>query len=149
MKISRASLLSFAPLLAGLLLTAPPAFAMSGPCQALGLVRGLVAAGLLPAPGTAAQRVAIGPEGELEARVVDVPILLDQFLVNALRQDDAGLVEEHRPDGSVTIHLQGRYQSASVARLGPHGVSVTCASGHDGTTRCLHEAAPASGREER
>lgn len=144
----RATHLSLVPLLAALLV--PPAVeAATGPVQALRFARALVAAGYVPSPGAAAQRIAIGPEGELESRVEAAPVSLDQFLMNALRQDDAGLVEEHHPDGSVTIHLQGRFQSASVARIGPAGVRVTCTSGHEGTAKCLHHEAPASGKEER
>ena len=45
----------------------------------------------------------------------------------ALSRSDAGLVQEVLPGGAVRMDLQGRFQSASVARLNPTGgVETLC-----------------------
>ena len=42
-----------------------------------------------------------------------------------LLRSDEGLVPELRPDGSVRVHLDGRFRSASVARINADGVVET------------------------
>ncbi|MCP4571614.1 MAG: hypothetical protein GY838_04620 [bacterium] len=73
------------------------------------------------APGTAAMRVSIDPEtGELvHATATDKAA--DLQLQQMLRRDDDGLVEVIHPDGSASIDLEGRFMSASVARIGEDG----------------------------
>ena len=79
--------------------------------------------GLLP--GEARSQVAIQPEsGDL------VPMELkelDADTRNALRRDTEGLVPVYHADGSVSVNLEGRFQTASVARLDADGRPViTC-----------------------
>lgn len=136
------------PVLLVSLFAARAADAWPGLLEVRSLARSLIGAGFLPPSGGAAQRIALGPEGEIEVQSGSVAILLDQFLVHALRQDSEGLVEVHHPDGSVSIDLEGRYQSASVATIGTKGVVVTCASGHGAVSRCLHAPADSTVRWE-
>jgi hypothetical protein len=85
------------------------------------------------APGSAAMRAYIDPEtGEIQAGVGPVvPLSLDPGVQNALRRDSEGLVEVRHADGSVSIDLQGRFQSVSVAHIGEDGtVGVTACSEH-------------------
>lgn len=117
---------------------ASAAQAWPGPHGLRALLLSLREAGFPHPSGRAAQRVALGPDGELVSPLDSGPVLLDGFLIHALRQDSEGLVEVHHPDGSVSIDLEGRYQSASVATIGTNGAVVACASGHAGVTRCLH-----------
>ncbi len=81
------------------------------------------------APGTAALRAYLDPEtGELV--VGPAPSSegeLDADTQNALRRDDEGLVVQHHADGSVSMDLQGRYQSVSVIQINHDGTaSITC-----------------------
>lgn len=77
-------------------------------------------------PGSAALRAYIDTEtGELtQGHAAARP---DLELEQALSRSTEGLVEVHRPDGSVHVNLEGRFQSASVARLNRDGtVETTC-----------------------
>jgi len=89
---------------------------------------------LLVTPGTAAMRVAIDPEtGELVTGP-DAMRLSSQAggdksaaMENMLSRSSEGLEEIHHPDGRVSVHLQGRFMSASVARLSEDGkVETLC-----------------------
>jgi hypothetical protein len=51
---------------------------------------------------------------------------LDAELQNALRYDDEGLQSVKHADGSVSINLQGRYQSVSVVTLDENGKFSFC-----------------------
>ena len=51
---------------------------------------------------------------------------LNPALENALSQSSEGLVPEYHADGSVSLDLQGRFQSASIARIGKDGKVVVC-----------------------
>ena len=42
-------------------------------------------------------------------------------MAESLRHDDDGLVKEVNPDGSVTVHLQGRFQHAPTATINRDG----------------------------
>jgi len=55
----------------------------------------------------------------------------------ALRRDDTGLVPVQHPDGSVSIDLQGRFQSASVAHLGEDGKVIVCTDQADHALEAL------------
>ena len=46
---------------------------------------------------------------------------LHTSMAEALRRDDDGLVKEVNPDGSLTVHLQGRFQHAPTATVNPDG----------------------------
>ena len=72
---------------------------------------------------------------------------LDAETQNALRRDEEGLEFVQHADGSVSVDLQGRYQSASVARIDENGKVVVCTDNVAGVERSLndktsHPAAP-------
>ena len=77
--------------------------------------------------GSAALRVAIDPEtGSLVPDLGPVKSL-DADLQNMLSRSTVGLEEIHHPDGHVSVDLQGRFMSASVARLDEEGqMETTC-----------------------
>jgi hypothetical protein len=103
-----------------------------------------------PTPGNAAMRAYVNPEtGELEVGVAPVAELaLDPDTQNALRRDSEGLVEVRHPDGSVSIHLQGRFQSVSVARINDDGTVVVCTDDAEGVSRALQGNATSSATPE-
>lgn len=68
-------------------------------------------------PETGKLTVGAMPSGEIE---------LDAELQNALRYDDEGLQSVKHADGSVSINLQGRYQSVSVVKLDENGKFTFC-----------------------
>ena len=78
--------------------------------------------------GAAAMRVAIDPEtGALVIAPIDVEKALSPTVANMLSRSSEGLVEVHHPDGHVSVDLQGRFQSVSLARLNEAGeVEATC-----------------------
>ena len=82
------------------------------------------AQGSLP-PGTAGMRYSLNT-GEEVLGAAQAPLELDEETRNALRRDEEGLVPVTHPDGSVSVHLQGRFQSASIARIGPDGKITVC-----------------------
>lgn len=78
-----------------------------------------------PAPAQAGMVVAVDPE----TGVLGMPtseqlqaLGLDQSA--AYDDSDAGLVEVHHPDGTVSIDLQGRFQEYSVIRITPDGKKI-------------------------
>lgn len=87
-------------------------------------------------PGTAALRAAIDPEtGQLVTGPEATRLSgagsdkqADAELEQMLSRSDAGLQQVHRPDGTVSVNLEGRFMSASVARIGADGkVETLCA----------------------
>ena len=77
------------------------------------------------APGQAALRATINPEtGEVEVGVATSSAPLDPETANALRRDSEGLKEVVHPDGSVSVNLEGRFQSVSVAHIDENGKLV-------------------------
>ena len=80
----------------------------------------------LPA-GTAAMRVAIDPETGVLGPDNNPAKALDSEMQNMLSRSSAGLEEIVHPDGHVSVHLQGRFMSASVARIDENGkLKTTC-----------------------
>lgn len=83
-------------------------------------------------PGAAGMRVTVDVEtGDLLEpplpREADVPKNVDSELDNALSRSTDGLEQVFHPDGRVSVHLRGRFQSASVARIDPDGsLETTC-----------------------
>ena len=64
-------------------------------------------------------------------------------LQNALSRSSEGLVEEKRADGTVGIHLQGRFQTVSVARINADGdVVKDCAVSPETAAELLEGKAP-------
>jgi hypothetical protein len=80
------------------------------------------------APGNAAMRAYVDPEtGVLTQSHVPGDQSADLGVENSLSRSTEGLVEVTHPDGHVSVHLQGRFQSASVARINSDGqVETTC-----------------------
>lgn len=78
--------------------------------------------------GAAAMRVAIDPEtGALVIAPISADKALSPTVANMLSRSSEGLVEVHHPDGHVSVDLQGRFQSVSLARLNAAGeVEATC-----------------------
>lgn len=81
--------------------------------------------------GTSAMRVSIDPE---TGGLVQSPATLskvDDELQESLSRSTEGLVQVHHPDGSVSVNLQGRFQSASMARIDSSGkLHTTCVDNH-------------------
>lgn len=77
--------------------------------------------------GSAALRAELDPEtGRPKIGGGRSELVLDPDTREGLRRDNEGLVEVHHPNGAVSVHLQGRYQHASVARIGKDGKAFTC-----------------------
>lgn len=84
------------------------------------------------APGEAALRATISPEtGRLEMGVVRAGIALDAATRESLRRDTEGLKRIVLPDGTVFVHLQGRYQSVSVVSIDENGKRSICSENVD------------------
>lgn len=97
------------------------------------------------APGAAAMIATIDSEtGELEVGSRPLSLPLTPELQNAMSRSAEGLIETVHPDGSVSIDLQGRFQSVSVVHLGEHGPDVTCSDHEHHVTNALtRPSAPA------
>ncbi len=97
-----------------------------------------------PAPGSAALRAYLDPEtGELAVGVAPAAELeLDPDTENALRRDDEGLVQVRHADGSVSMDLQGRYQSVSIARVNAGGTITVCTESAEGAKHALDGKTP-------
>jgi len=79
------------------------------------------------APGSAQLRATINPEtGEVEVSTVPSVMTLDAETLHSLRRDTEDLKQVYHPDGSVSVHLQGRFHNVSVARIGEDGKLVIC-----------------------
>jgi hypothetical protein len=91
------------------------------------------------APGNAALRAYLDPEtGEIAVGVAPAgEAELDAETQNALRRDDAGLVQVHHADGSVSMDLQGRYQNVSIAHKNPDGTVTVCTDNAEGVKQAL------------
>ena len=80
-----------------------------------------------PAPGSAALKAYLNPEtGEIEVGAsAGAEANLDPDTQNALRRDDEGLVKVRHADGSVSMDLQGRFQSVSIVQINDDGTATT------------------------
>ena len=88
-----------------------------------------------PTPGTADLRVAVDPEtGELGLAPASDNLASDKLasedqtsvdpakaLSSSLSRSTDGLVVQRMPNGARRVHLQGRFQSASVVRIDENG----------------------------
>ena len=103
----------------GLLFAAAPPTASTAPAVVVGLESGL--------------RISIDPEtGDLLGMPRADALTRDASLRESLSRSSAGLVPRVRPDGSVSVYLQGRFMSASVARIGADGeVQTLCTDEFD------------------
>ena len=85
----------------------------------------------LPA-GSAALRVAIDPETGTLVPDHNPIKSLDPDLQNMLSRSTAGLKEVVHPDGHVSVDLEGRFMSATLARLDSNGqMETTCVESID------------------
>ena len=82
------------------------------------------------APGTAGMVVAIDPEtGTVGMPSAEQMKAFDEQMKTSLNQSEVGLEFINHPDGSTSVDLQGRYQSVSIAQIGPDGrAQTTCVS---------------------
>jgi hypothetical protein len=86
-------------------------------------------------PGEAALTATINPEtGQIDVSAVPTPLDLDAETAEALRRDDEGLKPVYHPDGSVSVNLQGRFQSVATIRMDEHGRRVICIDDADAIT---------------
>ena len=88
-------------------------------------------------PGSAALRAAIDPEtgdlliGALPQQLPGDPDkVLETELDRMLSRSDEGLEAVKHPDGRVSVHLKGRFMSASVARINAEGGVETLCTEH-------------------
>jgi hypothetical protein len=75
------------------------------------------------APG---QQAAVDAQGKLREPTPDERKALADEVARSVRYDDAGLTPVHRADGSVLLDLQGRFETASVARVHDGRVETRC-----------------------
>ena len=93
--------------------------------------------------GAAAMRASIDPEtGMLSVNPTHFESS-SKMLETALSRSSDGLVQETMPNGTVRMNLQGRFMSASMARLDAQGhVHTSCTEDLDQAERVLHEKTP-------
>jgi hypothetical protein len=85
---------------------------------------------LSPKPGKAALLATIIPEtGQIEATGAPPQMILDTRTRQALRRDTEGLRQTYHANGAVSVNLQGRFRSVSVARIDETGKLVVCTDG--------------------
>lgn len=98
------------------------------------------------APWTAALRVAIDPD---TGQLVPAPAAsVAEKAAALLNRSDEGLREVRHPDGRVSVNLEGRFMSASLARVGDDGaVETTCVESPEAAAAFLD--ADRDGREVR
>ena len=93
--------------------------------------------GAMVPPGSAKLRAAIDPEtGQLTVGSVPQGLSEDQDkaaysdLEKMLSRSDADLEAVRHPDGRVSVHLDGRFMNASVARINADGEMETVCTEH-------------------
>jgi hypothetical protein len=93
------------------------------------------------APGQAALRATINPEtGDIDVGVMRAEGPLDPDTENALRRDTEGLKEVVHPDGSVSVNLQGRFQSVMVTHFDEDGNLIICTDDHEQTVETMDDS---------
>jgi len=98
-----------------------------------------------PAPGDAAMRAVVDPEtGELAvgADALRGAAKADAELSAMLSKSEAGLTPVHHPDGRVSVRLDGRFMSASLARTDADGNLETLCTEDAAEARAFLEGAP-------
>lgn len=92
----------------------------------------------------AAQKVAVDPQdGQLRDVTADEARALVSGLTAALAESDAGLVKTVLPSGAVKVNLLGRFESATLAKIGPDGkVASECVTTIEDARRFLSHEAP-------
>jgi hypothetical protein len=80
----------------------------------------------------AAQSGRAPADGDGVQRPTRAQILADESLRKALSRSSAGLEAVRHADGTLTVHLQGRFQSLSAARIGRDGrLEAICTGNHE------------------
>jgi len=75
----------------------------------------------------AGQSVPVNSQGQIRPLTQEEAQKLADGLKGMLNKSSEGLVEEQHADGSVTVNLQGRFQSVTVARENDDGtISTSC-----------------------
>jgi hypothetical protein len=75
----------------------------------------------------AGQEVPVNSQGQIRPLTQEEAQKLAEGLKGMLNKSSEGLVEEHHADGSVTVDLQGRFQSVTVARENDDGtITQSC-----------------------
>lgn len=103
----------------------------------------LQAARANPTPGMSAGMIAaVDPKtGKLVEPTPEQIRALTSPAGSTVSRSAEGLVEVHRPDGSVMIDLQGRFQDYAVARIGPDGKPViSCVPDSAAALRALRDS---------
>jgi len=100
-------------------------------------------------PGAAGMVVGIDPEtGELGMPTPEQLQKISDSQQSQVDHSSAGLVEVHRPDGSVSIDLQGRFQEYATVRIGPDGNLIyQCVDGEENARRAVAAPAPPAPEE--
>ncbi|MGH7681407.1 MAG: post-PEP-CTERM-1 domain-containing protein [Candidatus Eiseniibacteriota bacterium] len=91
--------------------------------------------------------VGIDPEtGKLGPPTAEQRAELEQISASQnalLSHSSAGLVEEHRADGTVHVNLQGRFQEYATVRIGPDGKKTfDCVDDTTGVSKNASRSAP-------
>lgn len=102
-----------------------------------------------PTPATGFEsglRISLDPDSGAPAGMPSSDALERSFALDrALSRSSAGLVERRNPDGSYGVHLQGRFMSASVARIDEDGqLQRVCTHDPDHAHAVLEGETPAS-----
>jgi hypothetical protein len=92
--------------------------------------------------GEAAQKVAVDPQdGQLRDLTPEEARALVSSLTRSLAESDAGLVKTVLPSGAVKVDLKGRFESATLAKVGPDGtVASECVTTIEDAKRFLADA---------
>ncbi len=97
--------------------------------------------------GAAAMRASLDPEtGALS--VNPTPAGSFKMLDKALSRSSAGLIQKTQPNGTVSVDLQGRFMSASVAHIDAKGqLHTTCTEDLNEAKRVLEGTSPQTSRK--
>ncbi len=122
------------------------AFVLPAPDQATAPGTTEVTAGLMP--GAAALRATINPEtGAIEISSKAPKTTLDIQTLESLRRDTEGLKEVVHPNGAVSVNLEGRFQSVSVARIDKNGKLIICTEDDDQIEKVINGEVTAESEE--
>ncbi len=89
----------------------------------------------------AGQRVGVDTQtGRLRGVSAEEARALVESLINSLNQSDAGLAPSVLPSGARIVNLNGRFEAAALAKMGPDGTAITeCVTTKEDAERFLTE----------
>jgi hypothetical protein len=97
--------------------------------------------------GSAGQKAAVDPAGRLRPVTPEEARALLEGVSRHVDQAGDGLTERYHPSGAVSIDLEDRFQSVTMARAGADGsVSTRCVTTKAEAERFLGQGAPAPAR---